>query len=271
MRKIYESGTGFKYEKANAQYDKGWRYFKGDGVTQSYDEAVKCFRMAAELGDARAQNTYGWMLYEGLGVKKDCGEAVKWYKKAVQQRNAMGQCNLGWMFQNGFGVTKDLKEAERLYRLSAEQGCAKGQINLGWLFMKGYGVKKDYSEAVKWFKSAANEGNINAKNKLQQAMNDVYKSAQYGNAEAQFDLGNIYYHGCGERQNDAEAIKWYIKAAEQGNIDAISRLKYLNIKIPELHNAVKVDKRIGASSAQGSGCLIPMIILICIMGVLYFF
>ena len=114
MRKIYESGTGFKYEKANAQYDKGWRYFKGDGVTQSYDEAVKCFRMAAELGDARAQNTYGWMLYEGLGVKKDFGEAVKWYKKSCSTKKCNGTVQFRMDVSEWFWCNQRFKRSRKI-------------------------------------------------------------------------------------------------------------------------------------------------------------
>ena len=35
----------------------------------------------------------------------------------------------------------------------------------------------------------------------------------------------MFAHGLGVSKNRAEAINWYRKAAEQGNNDAISRLK----------------------------------------------
>ena len=44
------------------------------------------------------------------------------------------------------------------------------------------------------------------------------KSAEQGNAEAQFSLGMMYYvRGDGVEQNDQEAFKWFRKAARQGN------------------------------------------------------
>jgi uncharacterized protein len=42
------------------------------------------------------------------------------------------------------------------------------------------------------------------------------KAADQGLVEAQFNLGNMYESGEGVPENDAEAVKWYRKAADQG-------------------------------------------------------
>jgi TPR repeat protein len=42
------------------------------------------------------------------------------------------------------------------------------------------------------------------------------KAAEQGNADAQNRLGLMYDEGRGVPQNDSEAVKWYRKAAEQG-------------------------------------------------------
>ena len=41
--------------------------------------------------------------------------------------------------------------------------------------------------------------------------------AEQGDAEAQFNLGVMYANGEGVPQDYAEAVKWYPKAAEQGD------------------------------------------------------
>jgi TPR repeat protein len=43
------------------------------------------------------------------------------------------------------------------------------------------------------------------------------KAAEQGNAGAQFNLGFCYAYGQGVVKNEAEAVKWYRKAAEQGD------------------------------------------------------
>ena len=42
---------------------------------------------------------------------------------------------------------------------------------------------------------------------------------------AQIYLGNFYYDGEGVPKDETEAVKWYRKAADQGNPDAITALK----------------------------------------------
>jgi TPR repeat protein/CHAT domain-containing protein len=53
------------------------------------------------------------------------------------------------------------------------------------------------------------------------------KAAQQGHADAQFSLGGMYYLGEGVTQNDVEAAKWFRKAAEQGHADAYGSLGWL--------------------------------------------
>ena len=43
---------------------------------------------------------------------------------------------------------------------------------------------------------------------------------EQGDANAQFNLGEIYQHGNGVTQNSKTAVKWYTLAAEQGHAGA---------------------------------------------------
>ena len=53
------------------------------------------------------------------------------------------------------------------------------------------------------------------------------KAADQGYAIAQFNLALMYDNGEGVPENDAEAVKWYRKAADQGLADAQSSLGYM--------------------------------------------
>ena len=53
------------------------------------------------------------------------------------------------------------------------------------------------------------------------------KAAEQGDANAQLWIGYCYENGDGIVKDKAEAIKWYRKAAEQGNQQAILALKKL--------------------------------------------
>ena len=50
------------------------------------------------------------------------------------------------------------------------------------------------------------------------AVSELKPLAEQGNAEAQFNLGSLYYQGRGVSQDYKEAVKWLRKAAEQGHI-----------------------------------------------------
>lgn len=56
---------------------------------------------------------------------------------------------------------------------------------------------------------------------------EVKKLAEMGRADAQNRLGEIYRLGRGIRQNDSEAVKWYLKAAEQGYDEAQFNLGFM--------------------------------------------
>jgi hypothetical protein len=60
-----------------------------------------------------------------------------------------------------------------------------------------------------------------------EAMKWWRKAADQGNAQAQAVLGLLYYHGEGVPSNYAEAIKWWRKAADQGNAGAQANLGFM--------------------------------------------
>ena len=97
---------------------------------RNYGEAVKCFRQAAEMGYSDAQYNLGYCYDYGRGVTQDSTEAAKWYTMAAEQGNISAQNNLAILYETGHGVEKDLAEAVRWYRAAAEQGDVDAQFNL---------------------------------------------------------------------------------------------------------------------------------------------
>lgn len=49
---------------------------------------------------------------------------------------------------------------------------------------------------------------------------ETYTTALRGDKISQFDVGVIYERGIGVEQNQSMAANWYLKAAEQGHVDA---------------------------------------------------
>jgi TPR repeat protein len=114
-----------------------------------------------------------------------------------------------------------------------EAGNMSAQIMLGALYNKGGAIPHDDKMAAVWFEKAANQGNAEAQYQLgnlyensqlprdyKVAANWYQKAAQSGSAKAQARLGVFYTEGFGVTKNLNEALLWSGKAALQGNADA---------------------------------------------------
>ena len=105
-------------EKSEQLFNKGIELFD----EKNYTESIKYFKKAADQGNADAQYELGYMYSRGEGVTLSDSEAVRWYKLAADQGDAMALYELGFMYENGYGVTQSDTEAIKYYKLAADQG-----------------------------------------------------------------------------------------------------------------------------------------------------
>ncbi len=101
---------------AEAQINLGMMFEAGQGVLQDYDEAIRRYRLAADLGSTKAE--------EKLSLLSN--------KMAEAQINL----GLGMRFETGQGVPQDYDEAIRRYRLAADLGLIEAQEKLDLLSQK---------------------------------------------------------------------------------------------------------------------------------------
>lgn len=220
---------------ANSQYIMD-KVAEGERLRENrdYDSAYKCFKIAAEAGNAEGQYYLAVCYDEGEGIIQNSYEAFKWYRKAAEQGYAGAQCNLGFCYANGNGITVNYVEAVKWLREAAIQGISVAQFNLGYCYAHGQGVTQDYTEAFKWYRMAAEQGvsaaqcNIGLCYASGQGVTQDYteavkwykKAAEKGNVTAQFNAGRCYQYGEGVSQDYTEALKWYKMAADQGHRQA---------------------------------------------------
>jgi TPR repeat protein len=122
-------------------------------------------RIKANEGDALAQYNLGFMYEEGYGVTKTPGKAVYWYTKAAEQNDISAQLNLAWFYFSGFEekITRDAKKAVHWYTRAAQQGSLRAQYMLGWMYHEGTGtLSPNYKKAVHWYTRAARQGDPGA-------------------------------------------------------------------------------------------------------------
>lgn len=124
-----------------------------------------------------------------------------------------GQACLADTLSDALQAINSAKYAEAVAPLKqlSEAGNPVAQMNYGLLHYYGRGVPENEKLAIDW----------------------LLKSAQQGNTDAMFHLGNAYTFGSETPKlvadADQEAARWYFKAANSGHADAEYHLGLLFI------------------------------------------
>lgn len=208
----------------------GNAYANGQGMPQSYPEALRLYQRAADRGSAAASFNLGMLTELGRGTAANPEAAFRYYLKAGQQGFAPAQFNLGNMYANGIGVRQDAVEASVWFQQAADRGIPEAQYNLALAYEVGRGVLKDEAAAQKWYRAAAGQGYARARYNLAlmleegrgsavdlPAAAELYRAAgAQGFASAQNNLGILLAEGRGVPQNMVEAHAWFSLAVENG-------------------------------------------------------
>ena len=125
--------------------------------------------------------------------------------------------------------------------------CEEGnQDAIHWMFVayaNGLGVEQDEEKALGYLKILAEYGYPNMQCELgkwydtidwgtrkgerkREAVKWFTKAAEQGNVEAMYCLGECYRDGSGLEEDQKKAIEWFAKAAEQGNEEAKAELEF---------------------------------------------
>src|SRR6266498_4129306 len=216
-----------------AQYNLGYCYRYGKGVSKDEKKAFEWYLKSAEAGNSDAQCNLGYCYDYGIGIDKDKKKAFEWYLKSAKNGNSLGQCNLGYCYEHEIGINKDEEKAFEWYLKSAEAGNNTAQNNLGHCYQHGEGINKDVKKAFEWYLESAKNGNslgqcnlgycyeyeIGINKDDEKAFEWYLKSAEAGNITAQYNLGRCYQYGKGINKDEKKAFDWYLKSAEAGNND----------------------------------------------------
>ena len=143
----------------------------------------------------------------------------------------------------------------------AQPVAAQNAPNVGEAYKRG-----DYAAALKLMWPQAAQGNAEAQNNLglmyyrgqgipqdhAEAASWFRMAAENGHARAQYNLGLTYHKGAGVPHDSAEALKWFRKAAEQGNAKAQNNLAVMYYRgdgVPE--DSAEAVKWFRRAAAQG--------------------
>ena len=130
-------------------------------------EAIKQIQHWVKKGKAWAQSSLGRKYQDGDGVDQSYQQAVELYELAASQGHAVAQYNLGCLYDGGRDVDQSYERAAEYYEAAARQGFAKAQFNLGAVYHNGQGVEHSYEIARAWWIKAAEQGHENSIKSLQ--------------------------------------------------------------------------------------------------------
>ena len=215
----------------DAQYELAGDY----AFLEDYENALVWLKKAAANNNSDAMRKIGDCYEKGQGVALDHKAAFQWYKKAADNGDSYSQNLVGEHYLKGDVVSRNEKKAAKYFTMSAENGNQEAKYNLAQCYYEGKGTKKDYKQAAEWFAEVnyiylsdelyrvppktvdelISEAAVGAVD-YSRSKEELYELAMQGDADAQCELGELYY-----KKDDIEnAILWLEKAGENDNIFA---------------------------------------------------
>lgn len=133
----YDRKLDLARTSAEAGYAPSWNligdmYHGGNGVDQSFEEALSYYRRAADAGVTNGLRAVGYAYFHGQGVTKDVGLAERYLDRAVAAGDRQAIRDLAWLYEGNEGVGQDLVKAYFLYREGIRRGDPRSAYELAW-------------------------------------------------------------------------------------------------------------------------------------------
>jgi serine/threonine protein kinase/TPR repeat protein len=136
----------------------------GKGVPKDPKRAVELLTAASALNNARAMNLLGDLYRRGVPglIEPNFDQSVRLFSQAKELGFLDAQGNLGVLYIYGQGVPKDEMKAVAIFRDGAEKGNALCMYFYAMCFDGGVGIDRDRESARSWYVRAAQGGNRTA-------------------------------------------------------------------------------------------------------------
>ena len=178
-----------------------------------YKEALELYRSIDRAVASRqpSSNVTGsvasfWQLLDSR-ERDQMHSALEMLRTSAAQGLPCAQLQLGIILLLGRAPDKPRDELDteafNCLSLAASTGNIRAQFNLGLMYHQGRGIRQsDDGEAARFWTLAARSGHT----------------------KAQYNLGSLFEQGRGVNQCDREAVKWYSKAVDGGDANAMLSL-----------------------------------------------
>jgi uncharacterized protein len=171
---------------------------KGKRISLTSKESYNFWKEKAEAGDSTGMNQLGSYFENGrpeVDLKKDISKALYWYNKAADKGSKAALYKLQLLYFNGIVVKQNNDLGLKYLKKAAEQGHSFSQCKIGILYEKGRFPKTNDVKIL-----------------LQNLGGNGFDAANYKFGDEWHPVDKII------------AVKWYLKAANQGDSGACDRL-----------------------------------------------
>ncbi|MBE6001595.1 MAG: sel1 repeat family protein [Sarcina sp.] len=143
----------------------GDTYLNGTDTPADPEEAMKCFRLAAENGIPFGNECIGMIYYEGKDVPADYEKAYAYFTQDSCKKSFCTRYALGEMYRQGLYVAQSDEKACEFYSSIVNDQMTNPEIDdyywracfrLGTACHYGQGTEKNYDLAVKLLSKAKN-------------------------------------------------------------------------------------------------------------------
>ncbi len=223
------------------------------------NKAFQKLSAAADKGDANAQYELGLAYMRGEKIEQDEKKGFEYLEKAALQRHPTASFELGKAYKEGKGVGKDLTKAMASFMLAASLEHTTAYREIFWLMADKNYKNASAKEAGLWLQAAAEAGDVECQYILSRSyIQDWYglqgdfdlaaawcrKAAHSGHLDAMIDTARNYETGFGVRRNPERALYWRQAAAKAGDLAS----HYLVGKILWFGEGVQQDKALAMAN-----------------------
>lgn len=250
----------------------GATYFRDESKSSEwFQKAFQSLLKTSDNGGAKELYELAKLYESGKGVTADKHKATKLYQRAFElfrqdaaEGDANAQFSISEMYDDRIGVLFDKEKAEEVYQLAfqsslqdAKKGDANAQRRVAEMYLSGKGIEKSESKGFAWLKVALQSYQTDAENddfiaqswvaellpverlitddkewtiqgalrrktesKIAQlekaaALKWFQRAAESGNPEAMMVLGSALYTGSGVPRDFNKALGWLLAAAQK--------------------------------------------------------
>lgn len=158
-------------------------------------EALDRLQADAAAGDAEAQFQLGVRYRDGDGVPQDRGYAVGWWRQAAEQGHLLADVEVAKLYSCGQCAHWPVSwsRTSEYYRQKAEAGDAEFMRLVAACYRNGRGIEYSPEKALYWYTKS-------------------YEATGHG----AYSVGEMYYGHHGLPRDDAKALYWVEKGAQEG-------------------------------------------------------